>query len=454
MRRTARRLGAAAAALGVLLPLAGLAGTPATPATAGVPVPTAARPAVDAVGDADSSQTCDQEGGYAISSRPVALDGYDASRLWSRAAGRGVRVAVVDSGINVANPHFTTEGPTGPAYEVGTSLLPASLAEEYVNAYDPRGWADPSGHGTAVAGIIAARPVEDSTSEVVGLAPYATIVPVQVFGAVVETTEDSVDLLPDTGRLAAGIRWAADAGVQVIAVSMSVLDPDPRLEEAVAYAVGKGILVVASAGSFETAAEGDPGGVHYPAGFPGVLGVTAVDVFGQPSARNFTGEHVDVAAPGQQVATAYRGLLDCYLGEEPAPSYAVPYVAATAALLAEEFPDEGAEMWAHRIMMSAERPQQAVRDDAVGWGALAPYDALTMTVDPDRPGPAVPGHPPVKDVSEATAPPVASPPVDPWAPARDSGLLLAVGGVALVAVLAMVRTLGRGTHRGRIEVPG
>ncbi|GAA2727423.1 hypothetical protein CAE01nite_29640 [Cellulomonas aerilata] len=426
-----------------MLPVAGIVVTgPPGAAPDAAPVAQGVRPVADAVADDESSQDCDQEGGYAVTGLPEALDRYDVSRVWTRATGRGVRVAVVDSGINVANPHFVNGGPYGDAYAEGTSFLPASLEQEYVNVYEPHGWADPSGHGTAVAGIIGARPAEGSG--VVGLAPYATIVPVQVFGAVEDPTEQDPELLPDTGRLADGIRWAADAGVQVIAVSMSVAEPDPRLEDAVAYAGSRGALVVASAGSALTAPAGDPGGVHYPAGFPGVLGVAPVGSDGRPSEQTFTGSHVDVAAPGQLVATAYRGLLDCYLSEEPTPSYAVPYVAATAALLAEQFPDEGPDLWAHRIMMSAERPRQGSRDDVLGWGAVSPHDALTLTIDASRPGPPVPGHPPAQTGTDVVGPAVAGPRSEPWAPARRTGLLLAAGGVGLVAAVALARALGRG----------
>lgn len=450
--KSARRLSVAALAVAGLAPLVVLSpavmGPAARPAgDPGATVP-AVRPAVDAVGEDDEDQSCDQEGGYAVTDRPTALSEYGASRVWAHATGAGVRVAVVDSGLNVANPHFTNDGPRGDSYAPGVSLLPASLGRRFANTYHPRGWADPSGHGTAVAGIIAARQVEGSPSRVIGLAPEATIVPVQVFGAVAEDADvQAPGLLPDTGRLAAGIRWAANANVDVIAVSMSVLKPDQRLADAVAHAVERDILVVASAGSALTAADGDPGGVHYPAGFPGVLGVAALDTDGQPTELGFEGEHVDVAAPGQQVATAYRGLLDCYLGTEPAPSYAVPYVAATAALLAEKYPDEGPELWAHRIMMSAQRPAQGVRDDAIGWGAVSPYDALTMTVDPHRPGPPVPGHEPVQVETHAAVPGAVSPPDDPWADGRTAGLLLAGGGVGLVTALALARAL---LHRGRV----
>src|SRR5690606_23847941 len=106
-RRAARRLGLVGAALAAVLPLAAVAPAALAPAGGGAtPQAVAAdagalRPAVDAVADEDSEQSCTQEGGYAVPRWPTALTAYDAGRVWAHATGRGVRVAVVDSGVNV-----------------------------------------------------------------------------------------------------------------------------------------------------------------------------------------------------------------------------------------------------------------------------------------------------------------------------------------------------------------
>ena len=145
---------------------------------------------------------------------------------------QGVVVAVVDTGVADANAHF----PDG-------VLLPGrSFA-----GGSPR--TDPRAHGTAVAGIVAARPLGDR-SGVEGLAPQARILPVKVVPDEPGTADGEVAI----GALADGIRYAARAGADVVNVSLSTTSDDPRLRAAVRDATRQGALVVASAGNRRTAA--------------------------------------------------------------------------------------------------------------------------------------------------------------------------------------------------------
>lgn len=358
--------------------------------------------------------------------------------LWDRGHdGAGVLVAVVDSGVEATNPHFSPPGEPS-AIQPGTSLVPVGpVTQEGVQA---QGLRDPQGHGTPVAGIIAARRIDGSGA--IGLAPAATILPVQVY--LVAPSDDTrlTPAFPNADQLARGIRYAADAGARIITVAMSQSAPDPALEAAVAYAHDKGALVVASAGDRVTAAD-TADSPRYPAAYPGVLSVTAVTASGQVSQASIHGDHVGVAAPGERITTAYGKWGDCVVGDAPATSYATPIVAATAALVAQAFPDEGPDLWKWRIEASAIRPRSDRRDPQLGWGLVSPYDALTITLDANRPGPALPGHAAAGTAAGATAAtPVRIPP-DPLAPARVLGLWLA--GSALVGALAMrlLRTLRR-----------
>ncbi|MGQ0625134.1 MAG: S8 family serine peptidase, partial [Sporichthyaceae bacterium] len=237
---------------------------------------------------------CVQGSGQLINtpSRPLARLG--AQNLALRAAGSGITVAVVDSGVDAKNPH-----------QLGRVLPGRSFVEGVPNA---RG--DQYGHGTAVAGIIAAQPVPRSM--LVGLAPRVKILPVRVFVDVDENTPAA--RRPRVEAIAAGIRWAGTRA-DVINVSLSTKDDDPALRAAVEFAVGEGAVVVASAGNrsnqgtqLDTASEPRPDGVRYPAGYDGVLGVTAVD-YGDEGATydSVGGPHVDVAAPGVDVLTAFFG---------------------------------------------------------------------------------------------------------------------------------------------------
>jgi subtilisin family serine protease len=252
------------------------------------------------------------------------------------------------------------------------------------------GRSDVDGHGTAIAGIIAARPVDGSG--LVGIAPDATILPVRVFYG---RTDDAVaaGTGPDTGRLAAGIVAAADAGAQVINVSLSVSSPDPALEAAVAYATDAGSLVVASAGNRTTSDTGDTAdGPRWPAAYDGVLAVAAVGADGAGTADAIHGPHVLVAAPGTDVLTTFFGAGDCVQGGASSTSWATAYVSGAAALVAARYPQETPAQWAYRLEVTAARVDPAARDDVVGWGIVRPDLALAFVDDGAAQGPASPTH--------------------------------------------------------------
>lgn len=387
-----------------------------------------------------------------VAQRSPALNQMGVSAVWKLATGRGVTVAVVDSGIDVGNAHLPADSAVVP----GRTLLPA--VEGW--SPDPTGRNDLSGHGTAVASLIAGRAVDGSGQ--IGLARDATLVPVQVFG--VESAQQNTDerltaLAPTTQRLADGIRAAVDLGAKVVNVSMSVETPDPALAQAVSYASGKGALVVASAGDRGSAPDAKDG-PRYPAAFPGVVSVTSVTADRTvDTGANIQGLHITAAAVGQGLNAALGHVGDCLLSGAPATSFATPLVSATAALLAERYPKEGPALWKYRLEASAQRPRAGVKDAAVGWGIVSPYDALTMTLDPDRPGPTMPGHAaPPTPAPEAAVGPVTIE-SDPNVSPRRTGLWVAFVAVAAAAGLRLVQVLRRrpapetvSTRRGRHPV--
>ncbi|WP_250448139.1 S8 family serine peptidase, partial [Actinotalea sp. C106] len=344
------RLGAAAAC-GTLVSTLILAGAAPTTATAAV------------------AADCDPEVTRLVAEPPVALERLGATESWQLATGQGVLVAVVDSGVDARNEHLTE------AVVDGVDLVGTEG--------DPRGWRDPAGHGTAVAGQIGARAVEGSG--LVGLAPDVRILPVRVY----LSTEDQAAEAGDgvrTDRIAEGIRAAANAGAQIINVSLSSPTDDPALRAAVELATRRGALVVASAGNRLTA-EDTSDSPRYPAAYPEVLSVTAVDAADEPTTDAIHGPHVDIAAPGTDVLTTFHAAGDCILaGGEASTSFATAYVSAAAALLAERYPDELPEQWSHRLMATAARGAVDQRDDQSGWGVVRPYAALTLLDDGTAPG--------------------------------------------------------------------
>ncbi|HVM00769.1 MAG TPA: S8 family serine peptidase [Egibacteraceae bacterium] len=206
----------------------------------------------------------------------------------------GVTVAIIDSGIDGHHHDL-----------VGSTVL---RGLDLLNPCGD-GRTDVSGHGTAVAGVIA--------SQSRGAASGVRLLPVRTSLG----TGTSLRWMN-----AAGIVWAADNGADVINLSRASRSTRPsRLEHAaVRYATSRGVVVVASAGN-------DPRRpVAYPAAYPEVIAVTSTDAYGQLSI--FAAHHggVDIAAPGSKVATL---AVDGGYGVGSGTSIAAPVVAATVARL-------------------------------------------------------------------------------------------------------------------------
>ncbi len=358
---------------------------------------------------------------------PMGLQRLNAKYAWTLATGRGVVVAVVDSGVDARNKHF--DG----ALVKGTSFVPKLKPTE-----------DDAGHGTAVAGQIVARSVRGSG--LVGLAPDAKVMPVQVFyDADEQSRADGVG--PRADRMAAGIRYAADHGAKVINVSMSTPTDDARLRAASKYATDKGALIVASAGN-RTTAEDKADGPRYPAAYPEVLAVSAADTADSVTDDSIHGKHVDVSAPGTDILTTFHAAGDCLLSQEgESTSFATAYASAAAALLVQRFPDAGPAQWKHRLEVTASRPQRDSRDDYAGWGLIQPYEALTAIADGSVGGPSLPGERARTPVEQVVRPIDLSQSSDPHAPERTAALWWSLGGTSALIALALAGLLRRPRRR-------
>lgn len=359
--------------------------------------------------------------------RPSGLDLLQADAAWQRSTGEGVVVAVVDSGIDVDNPHLTA------AVIGGINLVGDGERAD--------GLSDPHGHGTAIAGQIAAQPV--AGSGVVGLAPDARLLSVRVFRG---TDEEAVrsGFGPTTERLAAGIRYAATHGADIINVSLSDYDDSDELRAAVDAAATVGSLVVASAGNRATTGQ-TADGPRYPAGYSGSIGVTASNAVGTVTDDSIHGPQVDVAAPGADVLTAATGAGDCVYGADaPSSSFATAYVSGAAALVAAAHPDEGPDGWSYRLMASAARVDPDRRDDVNGWGLIQPANAIDLLPDSTTRGPASPFFDTAGSAVRMTAAPVAeSTESEPFAPTALATALVAIVGAALLATIGAVALLRR-----------
>lgn len=224
-----------------------------------------------------------------IRAQEWALDAMHTQEAWQTTKGKGITVAVLDTGVEADHPDLTGNVLTGKDM-VGFGAKPGD-----------RAWAR---HGTAMAGIIAGHghgPGDDDG--VIGIAPEAKILPVRV----ILEDGDSARAKARTTRgnaLADGIRWAADHGADVINLSLgddsASAHPEPAEDEAVQYALKKGVAVVASAGN--GGEKGDH--VSYPAAYPGVIAATAVDRFGTRASFSTRRWYATVSAPGVNVVIA------------------------------------------------------------------------------------------------------------------------------------------------------
>lgn len=298
--------------------------------------------------------------------RPWALQRVNLDALWARSKGEGVQVAVIDTGVDVKHPQLSG----AVEKSKGRNFLPAKNAKgEEIERGNAQGTTDTVGHGTRVAGIIAARPADGTGF--VGLAPEATIIPVK---------QNDAEGNGTAGTLAASIRYAVQAGADVINISQDTANavrPDPSLEAAVDHALDQDVVVVASAGN-----DGLGGNVKvtYPASYEGVLAVAASDRNNERAPFSQSGEFVGVAAPGVDMVSTVPGNGHC---ADNGTSFSAPYVAAVAALLKAEFPKWTARQIVAQIEQTAERSIPG-HDRLVGWGVIDPVKALT-DVDPARP---------------------------------------------------------------------
>jgi membrane-anchored mycosin MYCP len=350
--------------------------------------------------------------------KPYETQLFAPERLAPFATGAGVRVAVIDSGVDADHPQLRDRVTAGRDFLHG----------------DASGRQDCVGHGTAVASLIAAEPVQGAGLR--GLAPDATIVPVRVSEQT--DTDQSAGEPVSPAKFATAIDWAVDeGGADVINMSLVMTTDDGRVRAAVARAVAAGVVVVAAAGNDGRPDDGNPR--PYPASYPDVIGVGAIGANGVAGDFSQHGDYVDVMAPGVAVTVAARRSGHI---QGDGTSYATPFVAATAALLKQRFPSLTPAQVARRILATTDPAPGGRRSELYGFGVLNPYRALTETLGPESPPPPAPA---VMHTEDPAALALAA----RRAHAQDMSLLAAAIGVGVVLlVVVLAAALRRGRRRG------
>ncbi|MGH3084598.1 MAG: S8 family peptidase [Gaiellaceae bacterium] len=323
---------------------------------------------------------------------PLAVRQWHLSRIhafdaWSQVPDlAGVRVAILDSGIDSAHPELQSRIADGRSF----------VSSSWEN--------DTNGHGTFVAGEIAAALNNSQGIAGVGF-------PAQLLVAKIVRADGTIS--PDAE--ASAIRWAVDNGARVINMSFGGVrdpgDPDgdtysPLEAAAVRYAVDKGVLVVAAVGNADNAPTEPWGYAGYPAALPHVLGVSAIARDGTvPNFSNRDRRHNDIAAPGEEIfSTLPRALTLAKPGCQPqsysdcgpmefrrgeGTSFSAPQVAGAAAVLFAVEPSATADQVANALTRSAadaDPDTGCVRcstghDALTGWGLLDVANAVRRLSD-------------------------------------------------------------------------
>ena len=310
--------------------------------------------------------------GHQIVAEPWPQAMLDPQRVKPFATGRGVTVAVLDSGVDAHQPGLRGHVQHGADFLHGKGR--------------GAGDTDCVGHGTEVGGIIAAQPAE--SIGFAGVAPDVQLLPVTVSEKEVMSDGNTSGDTVDAAGLADAVRWAVDAGADVLNMSLVLYHDDPVLKSAIGYALGQGVVVVAAVGNEGSADAHNP--TPYPAAYDGVIGVGAVDSNGLRADSSQHGSYVDVVAPGVQVVTTARRSGQVRVD---GTSFATPFVSGVAALVRQRYPRLTPAQVAARIMATANPASGAPA--SYGHGIVDPYRAVTEPLSATSPQalPALAGNP-------------------------------------------------------------
>ncbi|MFF7279176.1 type VII secretion-associated serine protease mycosin [Streptomyces griseorubiginosus] len=282
-----------------------------------------------------------------------ALQTLQAESAWKISEGKGVTVAVIDTGVNAEHVDLKGNVLKGKDFSDGDDDASPEASEE-----------DPS-HGTEMAAVIAGHGHgPNDTDGVMGLAPEAKILPIR------DDTERDFSFADE-------IRYAVDQGASIINISGFTTQDSAADRAAISYALEHDVLVVAGSGNQNK----DPQ-IQYPAKYPGVLAVGGVTQDGAIWEGSNSGPEVLLSAPATRIVSA--GWPGNKLRISDGTSNSTAFVSAAAALLRSKYPDLTAGQIANRLVKTAVLPSSvkgsSLPDEKYGYGEIRPLAALSETI--------------------------------------------------------------------------
>jgi type VII secretion-associated serine protease mycosin len=318
------------------------------PAAPGAPAAPAA-PAAVADGVRDSQQW--------------VLNMLDVPEAWMDASGEGVTVAVIDSGVSTDVSDLIGSVRTGP-----------DLTGLHTSPSNPH-WGE---HGTWMASIIAGHG-HDGDNGIIGVAPDAKILSIRVIPDKDDPGYSTYDSEPEQtiqASLAKGIIDAVTDGAKVISMSIGYSAPSGAVRAAVQYAYSHGVVLVASSGNSGQDDERRDDGfapVSFPAEYPGVIGVGALNRDGSPASFSSNNLSVMVAAPGEAIpAQGNDGLYWTVDGTSPACAL----VAGVVALIESRYPVITPAEVEEALTSTASNGSSGGYNDRTGFGTVDAAAAL------------------------------------------------------------------------------
>lgn len=286
------------------------------------------------------------EAAYPVSTDPMRvkqtyLDMIHIDQAWAAAGDSRtpIIIAIVDTGVDLVHPDL-----------VGNLVEGMNLLQPSKKPFDD------NGHGTNVAGIIAAAINNDKG--IAGMAPNTKIMPIKALEA---------DGTGGEAKLGEGVKYAVDHGAKIVVLSLGLNKYSDYMEGIVQYAEDHNVLLVAAVGNESTS-------VKYPAAYPTVLGVGGVGADKLADPRSNFGPELDLVAPWNVYTTALGGGYQYQDGS----SMAAPQVAGAAALVWGKYPNMSAYQVRAHLEQTADDLMLAGWDPNTGYGLLRVDSALTQ----------------------------------------------------------------------------